>query len=58
MLSYFKNLDYSIGNYPNTYKNYASEISLPIYPQLTIKQLDFIIEQLSVSYESVIAGRK
>jgi len=43
MLTYFKSLGYKIEDYPVAYQNYANEISLPIYPQLTQSELDFII---------------
>lgn len=53
MLTYFKGLGYSIDNYPNSYKNYAAEISLPIYPQLTDNEVDYIIDSVIKSYEKV-----
>ncbi len=46
LLSYFKGLGYKINDYPMAYKNYASEISLPIYPQLTDEQVDYITASL------------
>lgn len=55
MLTLFKNLGYSIDNYPQAYKNYACEISLPIYPQLTDEQLTYIEEQLEKAYNEVTA---
>lgn len=58
MLSFFKNRGYRIDNFPVGYNNYVSEISLPIYPQLTIKQLDYVVEQIRQSYQSVISKRK
>jgi dTDP-4-amino-4,6-dideoxygalactose transaminase len=42
MLTLFKNLGYDIKDYPIAYDNYAREISLPIYPQLTDEQLQRI----------------
>jgi len=43
MLTLFKNLGYKIEDYPMAYQNYACEISLPIYPQLTNTEVEFII---------------
>jgi len=43
MLTLFKNLGYKIEDYPVAYQNYACEISLPIYPQLTDTEVEFII---------------
>lgn len=42
MLTAFKSIGFSIEDYPNAYKMYANEISLPIYPQLTNEQVDLI----------------
>lgn len=44
MLSFFKKSGYDIADYPNSYKQYASEISLPIYPGLTDADTDYIID--------------
>jgi len=54
MLSLFKGLGYKIEDYPVAYRNYAHEISLPIYPQLTDEQCVHIEEQLEKAYNEVI----
>jgi dTDP-4-amino-4,6-dideoxygalactose transaminase len=46
MLSYFKDTGYNIADYPNSYKQYSCEISLPIYPQLTDEEVNYIIENV------------
>ena len=46
MLTYFKDLGYKIDDYPKAYQNYAHEISLPIYPHLTTKEVKYIISSL------------
>lgn len=53
MLTYFKSLGYNIKDYPITYSNYSSEISLPIYPQLEIKQVEYIIRSVKKAYASI-----
>jgi len=53
MLTYFKSIGYAIENYPNSYKQYACEISLPIYPQLSDIEVDFIIESVIGSIQQV-----
>lgn len=53
MLTLFKSLGYKIENYPNAYNNYACEISLPIYPQLTSEMCDYIEEQIEKAYNDV-----
>jgi dTDP-4-amino-4,6-dideoxygalactose transaminase len=54
MLTVFKNLGYKIEDYPVAYDNYSREISLPIYPQLTNEQVDYICEAVLNSYKQVM----
>jgi dTDP-4-amino-4,6-dideoxygalactose transaminase len=54
MLTLFKNLGYKIEDYPNTYKLYANEISLPIYNGLTQEQLIRIVETVIEGYKAVM----
>jgi dTDP-4-amino-4,6-dideoxygalactose transaminase len=54
MLTLFKNLGYNIEDYPVSYDNYSREISLPIYPQLTNEQIDYICEVVLASYMKVL----
>ncbi len=44
LLTLFKGLGYKIEDYPQAYENYKSEISLPIYPQLTDKNVEYIVD--------------
>lgn len=46
MLTYFKKLGYHIEDYPMAYKQYSCEISLPIYPQLSDVEIQFVIESV------------
>ncbi|NQV74999.1 MAG: DegT/DnrJ/EryC1/StrS family aminotransferase [Bacteroidetes bacterium] len=54
MLTVFKNLGYKIEDYPVAYHNYSREISLPIYPQLTSEQVEYICEAVITSYKKVV----
>jgi dTDP-4-amino-4,6-dideoxygalactose transaminase len=54
MFSFFKNQGYDIADYPQSYKNFACEISLPIYPQLTDEEVDFVIKTVKEGYEKVM----
>ena len=54
MLTLFKDLGYKIAQYPSAYALYANEISLPIYPQLTGEQIDFIITTVINSVNTVL----
>lgn len=54
MLSFFKGLGYKIEDYPQAYENYKSEISLPIYPQLTDEMVRLVIDTVKSAYEEVM----
>lgn len=54
MLSLFKELGYDIMDFPQTYANFASEISLPIYPQLTSEEVEFVIKTVVDAYRQVV----
>lgn len=54
MLTLFKGLGYDIKNYPNAYNNYAHEISLPIYPQLSEEKVLFVAKTVIKAYKSII----
>lgn len=55
MLTYFKEQGYEIKDYPQAYSNYACEISLPIYPQLTSEQVSYIIDSVKSAYQTIIS---
>jgi dTDP-4-amino-4,6-dideoxygalactose transaminase len=57
MFTFFKNMGYNISDYPQAYKNYSCEISLPIYPQLSDEEVNFVITAVVESYGKVILGR-
>lgn len=54
ILKLFKDKGYNIKDYPIAFNNYQQEISLPIYPQLTIDELNFIVSTVSKAVESII----
>jgi dTDP-4-amino-4,6-dideoxygalactose transaminase len=58
MFTYFKSLGYKIEDYPNSYRQYACEISLPIYPQLTLEELDYIIDNVILGVQNVFEKHK
>jgi dTDP-4-amino-4,6-dideoxygalactose transaminase len=58
MLTYFKSLGYHITDYPVAYEQYACEISLPIYPQLTDDKIAFIIASVITAVEKQVGVRK
>ncbi|HRG09901.1 MAG TPA: DegT/DnrJ/EryC1/StrS family aminotransferase [Cyclobacteriaceae bacterium] len=50
LLTVFKNMGYSINDYPNAFDNYSREISLPIYPGLESKT-DYIVDAVVQAYQ-------
>lgn len=54
MLTVFKELGYNIKDFPKAYDNYSREISLPIYPQLTTEQINYICNAVLDGYQKVI----
>jgi dTDP-4-amino-4,6-dideoxygalactose transaminase len=55
MLTLFKDLGHKIEDFPVSYDNYSREISLPIYPQLSNEQLDYICKAVLNSYQKVVS---
>lgn len=55
MLTVFKERGYKTEDYPNTAKNYACEISLPIYVQLTDEECAYVEEQVEKAYIDVVS---
>ena len=51
MMSFYANLGYSIGDAPIAFMNYASEISLPVYYDLTDEQINQVIDAVIASVE-------
>jgi len=54
LLSFYRELNYNIENFPKSYELYSNEISLPIYYDLTDGNVDFIINSLVRNIESVL----
>ena len=52
LLSFFKEKGYRIEDYPQAYKNYSCEISLPIYPQLTDDMIDTVVSAVIDAYKA------
>ena len=44
MMTAYKNLGFDIKDYPNAYKQFENEITLPLYTKLTDEEVDYIIE--------------
>ena len=57
MMSYYKELGYSIANYPVTYYNFSREISLPVYIDLTNEQVQIVIDAVVSAVESILKNQ-
>lgn len=55
MLTLFKERGYNITDYPNTFRLYANEISLPIYNGLDKEKVNYIIQTVEAAVESVMS---
>ncbi len=47
MMTAYKNLGFRISDYPNAYKQFENEITLPLYTRLTDEETDYVIETYS-----------
>ena len=54
MLTYYKNLGYSIKDYPVTYDNYSREISLPVFFDLTEEMIAVVCKAVSDSVTELL----
>ena len=54
MLTVYKNLGYRIEDYPNTYKQYSREISLPVYYDLSDEQVDTVIAAVKGAVDEIM----
>lgn len=51
MLSAYKKIGFNIKDYPNAYRQYQNEITLPLYSKLTDEDVDYIIQCFKESLE-------
>lgn len=47
MMTAYKNMGFDIENYPNAYKQFENEITLPLHTKLTDEDVEYVIEQYS-----------
>lgn len=53
-MTYYKNLGYSINNYPVSYKNYSCEVSLPVYYDLNDDLVEIVINTVIKAVNKVL----
>jgi dTDP-4-amino-4,6-dideoxygalactose transaminase len=53
MMSYYKGLNYNMADYPNTYRHYKAEISLPVFYDLSLAQIKVVVKALADAVEEL-----
>jgi dTDP-4-amino-4,6-dideoxygalactose transaminase len=56
LLTFYKKLGYDIANYPMAYDNYAREISLPVYYDLSDENVKIVINTVVNAVDKIING--
>ncbi len=55
MLTAYKKRGYKLENYPETYRKYSQEISLPVYFNLTDAQVEKVVDAVRTAVEKVLS---
>jgi len=55
MFTLYKNLGYSIEDYPNAYNQYANEITLPVYSTLKLEDAEYVVKELIRCLEEIMS---
>jgi len=56
LLSYYKGQGYRMDDYPNAYRHYAREISLPVYYDLSDAQVDEVVGAVKAAVTQVLGA--
>jgi dTDP-4-amino-4,6-dideoxygalactose transaminase len=56
-LSFYKNLGFRETDFPNAMKHFSSEISLPVYVDLTMEDQQYVMESVKKNVEAVLTGQ-
>lgn len=54
LLTFYKNLNYKIDEFPQSYKNYENEISLPVFYNLSEKEANYVGESLIQIIDNIL----
>ena len=55
MFTLYKNLGYSMEDYPNAYKQYVNEITLPVYSTLKLEDAEYVVREVIRCMEEIMA---
>ena len=58
MMTAYKKLGFDIKDYPNAYKHFENEITLPLHTCLSDEDVDYIIENYCKIVQEYIRGKK
>jgi dTDP-4-amino-4,6-dideoxygalactose transaminase len=58
MMTAYKNLGFDIKEYPNAYKQYANEITLPLHTLLSDEDVEYVCKSLKRALEKVLNRSK
>lgn len=53
MFTLYRNLGYTIKDYPNAYAQYANEITLPLYSKLSVEDAEYVAQELIKCVERI-----
>lgn len=56
MMTAYKKLGFDIADYPNAYRRFENEITLPLHTKLTDEEVEYVIEKYSQITEMYIGG--
>lgn len=56
MFTAYKNLGFDIKGYPNAYKQYANEITLPLHTLLSDEDVEYVVEKLKKIINEISGG--
>jgi dTDP-4-amino-4,6-dideoxygalactose transaminase len=57
LLSLFREKGYQIADYPVSHAKFSTEITLPVYPQLTDAEIDYVVSTLVAAYNAVTGNK-
>ena len=56
MFTAYKNLGFDIKDYPNAYKQYANEVTLPLHTLLSDEDVEYLLENLKKVINEILGG--
>ena len=54
MMSAYKDLGWNIKDFPNAYKQYENEITLPLHTKLTNKEVEHVVEKYEIAVKEYV----